>query len=166
MRSSRSIAQAPQPLYESDYYGWLQEQVRALRAGDVEHIDFENVAEELDGLSQSVQRELESRLELIFSHLLKMVYQPEKRTPSWENTIDEQRARVSRLLRKNPSLKSVLDESLQTAYDDGRRSAGNDMGLVPREWRRMFPEKCPWSKAEVLNSSFLPKNPSKNRARA
>ncbi len=98
MRSSRNIAQDTQPLYETDYYAWVQEQVRALRAGDTDRIDRENVAEELDDLGKGVQRELQSRLELILSHFLKMTYQAQKRTSSWDNTIDEQRARVSDLL--------------------------------------------------------------------
>ena len=157
VRSSRNIAQAEQPLYESDYYAWIQEQVRALRAADSANVDWENVAEEIDDLAKSLRRELQSRLELIFSHFLKLTYEPEKWTASWENTIDEQRARVSKLLRENPSFKSALDESLLSSYEFGRRLAGNDMGLVPREWRRVFPEKCPWSRAEVLSTSYLPK---------
>ncbi|HLI79960.1 MAG TPA: DUF29 domain-containing protein [Candidatus Binataceae bacterium] len=163
VRSSRNIAQATTPsLYETDYYAWIQEQVRALRAGDIENLDRENVAEELDDLARSVRRELESRLELIMSHLLKWTHQPGKRSASWENTIDEQRARVSDLLRENPSLKKELDEVLLSAYNYARRAAGNEMGLNPREWRQQLPAKCPWSALEILNTSYLPKT----RARA
>jgi hypothetical protein len=84
-----------------------------------------------------------------------------KRTPSWENTIDEQRARVADLLIKNPSLRRELDDVLAEAYRYARRAAGNDMGLGLREWRRMFPLKSPWSTNEILNQSFMPKNPAR-----
>jgi Domain of unknown function DUF29 len=158
VRSSRNIAQAAQPLYETDYYAWVQEQVRALRAGRPADLDGENVAEELEDLGKTVRRELQSRLELVLSHLLKWAYQPEKRSPSWENTLVEQRGRVSDLLMKNPSLKNYLDEVATDAYRYARGAAGNDMGLAPPQWRRHFPSKCPWSVNEILNTSFLPKS--------
>jgi hypothetical protein len=157
MRGSRNIAQTSESLYEADYYAWIEEQVRALRMGHLENLDGENVAEELEDLGKSVRRELQSRLELILSHLLKFKYQPEKRSPSWENTLLEQRDRVSDLLMKNPSLRSSLDEDLIDAYRYARGAVGNDMGLVPREWRRRFPSECPWSMIEILNASYLPK---------
>jgi hypothetical protein len=144
-------------LYETDYYAWIQEQIRALRSGHPEDLDSENVAEELEDLSRSVRRELQSRLELILSHLLKWIYQPEKRTPSWENTLLEQRGRIADLLMKNPSLRHHVDDDAVDAYRYARGAAGDEMGLTPREWRRLLPSQSPWSTAEILNPSFMPK---------
>ncbi len=158
MRSSKNIAQAAQSLYEADYYAWVSEQVHALRAGRIADLDGENVAEELEDLGKTIRRELQSRLELVLSHLLKWTYQAERRGPSWENTLVEQRERVADLLLRNPSLKSVLDEVAADAYRYARGAAGSDMNLTPREWRRLFPLKCPWSMSEILNISFLPKS--------
>lgn len=158
MRSSKNIAQAAPSLYESDYYAWALDQARALRAGRAADLDGENVAEELEDLGKTIRRELQSHLELILSHLLKWAYQPERRSPSWENTIVEQRERVSDLLSKNPSLKSALNELVVEAYRYARGAAGNDMGLAPRDWRRLFPPKCPWPVNEIVNRSFLPKS--------
>src|SRR5438309_10047706 len=93
-------------LYERDFYAWIQEQVEALRQRRLDQVDADNVAEELDDLGSSLQRELESRLEVAIAHLLKWAYQPKRRSASWENTIDEQRARIRRLFAKNPSLRS------------------------------------------------------------
>ncbi|MEC4817035.1 MAG: DUF29 family protein [Scytonema sp. PMC 1069.18] len=42
---------------------------------------------------------------MLFSHLLKWQYQPERRSKSWERTIREQRKRISLLLDDSPSLK-------------------------------------------------------------
>jgi len=156
VRSSKSIARSAPPLYEADYYAWIRDQVHALRAGRLSDLDGENVAEELEDLGKAVRRELQSRLELILSHLLKWAYQPDRRSSSWENTIDEQRRRVSDLIDKNPSLKSCLDEVADDAYRYARGSAGNDMGLGPRAWRRHFPSASPWSLSQILNTSFLP----------
>ena len=156
MAGSRNAARVSLPLYESDYHQWIADQVAALRAGDPANLDAENIAEELKDLGKGVRRELQSRLELILSHLLKWTFQPSKRTPSWENTIFEQRQRVSDLLLKNPSLRSHLDELTTEAYRYARSAAGNDMGLAPREWRRFFPSRCQWSRDEILSTSFLP----------
>jgi hypothetical protein len=157
VRTSRNLAQAPESLYETDYFAWIQEQIRALRSGRSDDLDSANIAEELDDLGKSVRRELQSRIELILAHMLKIVYQPEKRTPSWENTIHEQRMRLEDHLAKNPSLRSHLDETILDAFRYARVAAGNEMGLTIREARRLFPTDCPWTRTEILNQSFLPK---------
>lgn len=142
--------------YDGDYWAWLDEQSRALRARRLNQLDPDNLAEELEDLGKAVLRELQSRLEVLLAHLLKWAYQPERRGPSWENTIDEQRARILDLLQKNPSLRRQLDEVIGDAYRYACRSAGDDTGLAPKQWKRLFPSACPWSKDQVMDESFLP----------
>ncbi|MBV8360820.1 MAG: DUF29 domain-containing protein, partial [Deltaproteobacteria bacterium] len=67
-------------LYERDYYTWALEQARALRARSSEALDWENLAEEVEGLARTEARELKSRLEVLLVHLLKWRYQPNKRS--------------------------------------------------------------------------------------
>ena len=55
---------------------------------------------------------LESALRVLMLHLLKWDHQPDMRSRSWTLSIREQRRRVLRQLRKNPGLKSRLDEAL------------------------------------------------------
>src|SRR5438270_7197650 len=97
-------------LYRRDFYGWARAQALAIRAGQLEALDADNVAEELDDLAGSIRRELQSRLEQIVAHLLKWAYQLLRRSPSWENTVHEQRMRVRDLLAENPSLKSEINQ--------------------------------------------------------
>jgi hypothetical protein len=160
MGVSRKIATSAQPLYETDFYAWSEEQARAIREGRFEDLDIENVAEEIESLGKTERRELQSRLEVILLHLLKWAYQSKKRSRSWRNSIDQQRARVAILLRKNPSIKANFSEELSDAYDLARQSAGNEMGLQPKEWQRKFPAKCPWSASQILEDSFLPDSPT------
>jgi hypothetical protein len=56
-------------LYESDFYAWTQEQYQLLKTGDIEKIDWQNLAEEIIDMGRSEKRELESRLELLLMHL-------------------------------------------------------------------------------------------------
>ncbi|MBV8359083.1 MAG: DUF29 domain-containing protein [Deltaproteobacteria bacterium] len=66
-----SIKNPSSDLYERDYYAWLQNQVQVLRDHRIEDVDWENVAEEIEGLSNSEQRAIESQLARVAEHLLK-----------------------------------------------------------------------------------------------
>ena len=85
-----------------------------------EALDWENLAEEVEGLALSEERELESRLEVLLVHLLKWRYQTKKRSRSWQLTIREQRHGVGRVLSQNPGLKRTLSENVVAAYEIGR----------------------------------------------
>jgi Domain of unknown function DUF29 len=69
-----SIKPTLSQLYEHDYYAWVQDQVRALREHRIEEVDWENVAEEIDDLGKSVRWSVESHLETLVEHLLKLAY--------------------------------------------------------------------------------------------
>lgn len=45
-------------LYESDYYLWLQETSRLLKARNFENIDIENLIEEIESLGRSERNKL------------------------------------------------------------------------------------------------------------
>jgi hypothetical protein len=138
--------------YSDDYYGWAMHNAELLRQGRLGEIDSERIAEELEDMGGSKERELESRLGVLLAHLLKWVYQPERRESSWRATIREQRIRVARVLRKNPSLKSKLDEAFSEAYVDSRLIAMRETGLD----ESTFPETCPFSLAQTLSDDYWP----------
>lgn len=138
--------------YKSDFFGWTQEQAALLRAGKLSEADLINIAEEIEDMGGSEKRELESRLSVLFMHLLKWRYQPTHRGQSWKLTIAEQRQRIARRLKKSPSLKSVLPEIAADAYSDARYGAARETG---RELE-VFPTDCPWSIDEALTQDFLP----------
>jgi hypothetical protein len=104
-------------LYESDFLLWTQETVAKIRAKDFDHVDFENLIEEIESLGRSEKQELENRLETLLAHLLKRLYvdMPDCFN-GWENTIREQRRRISLRLKNTPSLKSYWDDSLNDAW--------------------------------------------------
>jgi hypothetical protein len=102
-------------LYERDYYTWALKQARALRARSTEALDWENLAEEVEGLARTEARELKNRLEVLLVHLVKWRYQPAKRSKSWRLTIREQRQRLAQLLDENPGLKSTLQDGVTAA---------------------------------------------------
>lgn len=139
-------------MYRDDYHAWALQNAQLLREGRLDEIDIENIAEELEDMGGSKERELESRLGVLLAHLLKWVYQPERRGNSWRATIDEQRRRIARLLRKNPSLKSKLDECFQDAYGDARLIASRETGFDAKT----FPESSPFTLEQTLNNAYWP----------
>jgi hypothetical protein len=77
--------------YGADYAQWCAEQGALLRAGRVDAVDRENLAEEIESLGRSDKREIRSRLKELLLHLLKWHFQARKRRGGWRASIVEQR---------------------------------------------------------------------------
>lgn len=139
-------------LYEQDFYAWANQQATLLRAGQLSAADIEHIAEEIESMGRSEQQQLESRLTVLLLHLLKWLFQPNLRGNSWRLTIKEQRARIARHIRKNPSLQAVLDETIADAYSDATLEAERETGLPDTT----FPTICPWSFDQIMDAAFWP----------
>jgi hypothetical protein len=142
----------PRNSYDTDIIAWANEQARLLRAGHFDDLDIEHIAEEIEDVGKSEQRELENRLEVLLMHLLKWQFQPNLQGRSWLLTVAEQRRRITKLLRKNPSLNADMASILADVYDDARFSAMRETGLD----MSVFPESCPWTFEQIMNPEFWP----------
>lgn len=140
----------PEPLYKRDLHAWSLEQARLLRAGKLDQIDAENIAEEILDVGSNEFDKLESALRVLLMHMLKWDHQPERRSRSWANSIAEGRYRAQRQLRKNPSLKSHLDEALSEAFWSARLGASGEADLD----LTVLPETCPYDWDTMLNRPF------------
>jgi hypothetical protein len=138
--------------YEEDFHGWAHQQAELIRTGQLAQLDLDHIAGELEDLGNSQRSELESRLTLILQHLLKWQYQPARRSRSWTNTVIEQRSRVRRLLRKNPSLNAKIDEVVAEAYEYARLRASAETDQVIET----DPSGCPWTPGQILEEVFWP----------
>lgn len=140
--------------YDDDVVAWANEQARLLRAGRFDLLDIEHLADEIEDVGKSEQRELASRMAVLLAHLLKCQYQPERQGSSWQRTIADQRARIARRLKKTPSLQACLSDNdwWQDAWADAVDLAARETGIDAAR----FPEACPWSTAEVLDANWLP----------
>ena len=115
--------------YDADFYAWTVEQARLLRAGELSAIDAANIAEEIESMGRSDRRELESRLTVLLTHLLKWQMQPDQRSRSWSATMREQRRQIEKLLRESPSLRPFVANVLAQAYGDACEDAADETGL-------------------------------------
>jgi hypothetical protein len=147
------VAEEPMGVeYETDFYGWANEQAALLRAGDVSALDLENIAEEIESLGRSEKRELVNRLAVLLTHLLKWRFQPERRGASWSATIREQRIRLDIHMHDNPSLKSRFDESYAQAYQLALIAASRETGLP----ETTFPPTPPFTIVQAMDPDFWP----------
>ena len=136
--------------YEDDVYGWVQEQVALLRAGRVDSLDLDNIAEELNDVGLSEYHRLQSAVEIVLLHMLKWDQQPERRSRSWALSIAEHRERALMQLERSPGLKSSLEAAQRKAFRLGRLGAARQM----KRPLRMLPTECPYTWDEILNRPF------------
>lgn len=140
--------------YDGDIIAWANEQARFLREGQFSQLDIEHIADEIEDVGKSEQRELESRMAVLLAHLLKWQYQPQRRGNSWEATIRTQRTSIDRRLKKTPSLKASLSNPdwWADAWDDAVRSAVQETGIA----LVVFPPSCPWAFEQIMDADFWP----------
>jgi Domain of unknown function DUF29 len=140
--------------YEEDVVAWASEQAALLRAGKLSAIDIEHIAEEIEDVGKSEQREFASRMAVLLAHLLKWQYQPDRRGSSWRRRIEVQRERIKLRLKKTPSLAPMLmdPEWIMDMWADARQTASQEteIGFA------IFPDACPWSMQQALSQAFYP----------
>jgi len=140
--------------YETDVIAWANEQAALIRAGRFNMLDLEHIADEIEDVGKSEQRELESRMAVLLAHLVKWQYQPDRRGNSWRHTITEQRKRVVQRIQKTPSLKVDLNnlDWWSGVWVDALDIATRDTGF----FYERFPEECPWDYMQITNTDFWP----------
>lgn len=138
--------------YSHDFSNWINQHVVMLKDGNLNELDVEHLIEELEDMGKSNVRELESRFVVLIAHLLKWQFQPTKRSNSWLGSIVEQRIQLLRLLRKSPSLKRELQNSVTDAYADAVLVASDETGIAEKN----FPNTCPYNMEQLLNREFYP----------
>jgi len=101
---------------------WATEQARLIRSGEFDRLDIEHIADEIEDVGKSEQRELASRMAVLITHLLKRQYQAGSRSASWSGLIREQRKRIALTIKATRSLKDSLVDAdwLQAAWSAGQ----------------------------------------------
>ena len=146
-------------LYETDFYGWTQDQAAKLRKLLNERanldLDFENIAEEIDSMGRSDRRELRSELARVIEHLLKLgestLWEPRRQ---WTNSVDSGRDSLQELFERSPSLFAARHDELADAYAKAARRLGRnhvELGMDKP------PRVCPYDlDDQILNADWCP----------
>jgi Domain of unknown function DUF29 len=126
--------------YHTDFSVWAADQAYALRAAAKRTsnlpIDWENVAEEIEALGKSQERELASRISTILVHLIKLQASPATEPDNgWRRTVRTQRMELARLLKGEATLRTTVPAVIQDELEGAKEQALDDLadhGEQPR----------------------------------
>ncbi len=138
--------------YDTDFHRWTREQADALASHDHLRLDVVNLLDEVESVGRSQRTTLESHLCVLLVHLLKFRMQPQRATPSWRHTLKAQRAAITRLIARNPSLHAYPAAILEETYRDAVRDAAGETRIDPR----LFPLALPFTLDQILDPEFEP----------
>jgi hypothetical protein len=138
-------------IYEQDLVLWARTTAQLLREKRWEAIDLPHLIEEIEDLGKSERSAIGSQMERIMVHLLKWQYQPQRRSDSWLDSINDGRSQIRRKIEDSPSLRNYPEAILQKEYARARREASRQTGLA----LNIFPESCPFAITQVLED-WLP----------
>jgi hypothetical protein len=132
-------------LYDEDFYAWTQQQAQALRThfkGD-NRLDVEHLAEEVEDLGKSELHAIESFVENVIEHLLKLDYSGwvEARN-HWRAEVDAFRASIER--RITPRIRQQVETELDALYERARRAAPRSLHQREPDFVRRLPKRCPY----------------------
>lgn len=135
-------------LYDRDFLLWTEQQAECLKKGDWTELDVAHLVEELEALGRSEQKELGSSLQVLLIHLLKCQYQPERRTKSWDDTLNNHCDQIQDCLEDTPSLQRFLQdvEWIEKYYRRARREAAKET----QKLIETFPSECSFKMSKFL----------------
>ena len=132
-------------LYDEDFYAWTQAQAQALRThfqGD-NRLDIEHLAEEVEDLGTSELHAVESYVENIMTHLLKLDHSGlDWPRNHWRREILAFRQSLQRRL--TPSLRRTVSEGFDKRYANARERAAADLLESEPGIRRRLPATNPY----------------------
>ncbi len=142
-------------LYDTDYNLWVLETIEKLEKRDLDSLDWENLIEEVLGLSRSDKRKLENLLMRLIEHLLKLGYweiEKDRNKNHWKGEIRNFRVQIKRLLQDSPSLKPYISGIFDECYQNSRNIA-SDKSQLPLN---SFPEDPIAPLEQILDENWLP----------
>ncbi|MCM0594215.1 MAG: DUF29 domain-containing protein [Gloeotrichia echinulata IR180] len=142
-------------LYNQDFCLWVETTVKQLQLKQFETVDWENLIEEIQDLSGSQKRALESLLTRLFEHLLKIGYwksELQDNANHWKGEIRTFRKQINKLLKVSPSLRPYLQDIFAECYQDAREIIADVTGLPVDT----FPVHPLASLDQVLDENWLP----------
>jgi hypothetical protein len=137
-------------LYDRDFYQWLTETAYLLAEGRLSELDVTNLIDEIESMGKSQKRAIESYLNVLLLHLLKWIYQPDRRSGSWKSSIRNSRRAIQKRIQESPSLTTYPETIFGECYALARENAADETGL-PLE---NFPQEPPFTIEQVLSEEF------------
>lgn len=128
-------------LHEADFNLWVEAMKTKIKNRDTETMDWDNLLDEIDDMGKSEKRSLDSYMQRLVEHILKLEYWTEEKErcqKGWIREVVNFRTRIERVLRKNPSLKNYLQQEYENVFNDAVKVVRCDFNvpedsLIPLE---------------------------------
>ena len=140
-------------LYETDYMLWLEITLEQIKNQQTDQIDWDNLAEEIEGLGIALHHKIDSYLRQLLIHLLLYKYwtsEREKSGSDWRDKIIDLQDELESLLEQSKTLSNYLLARIDLIYLRARRGVIQKTQLDSS----IFPEKCLFSETELLDFNF------------
>jgi hypothetical protein len=154
---AKVIARPPAgDLYEEDFPLWAERQAALLRAQRFDELDLENLIEEVEDLSRRERDTVESYVETVLEHLLKLELSTASRPRrGWLVTVDKQRVKLARKL--TTTLRNHLEAELPALYAGLRRPMTRQLEKEGVPFKSP-PPASPYTLDQILDPDWFPKN--------
>ncbi|MBR8831433.1 MAG: hypothetical protein N5P05_000918 [Chroococcopsis gigantea SAG 12.99] len=139
-------------LYEKDFALWLATTAEKLKERRFDEVDLYNLVEEIEDIGKGTRRSLESFLQRVLEHLLKVAYwhsERERNLDHWLDEIYNFREEIIPILGDSPSLKPYLEEIFPMVY-------ANAVKKVKARWKFDVPAGCPFTVEQILSLDWTP----------
>jgi hypothetical protein len=150
------VATKAADLYDEDFYAWTQQQAEALRThfqGD-NRLDVEHLAEEVEDLGKSELHAIESFIEHIIAHLLKLDYSGQAPPRAhWRAEILNFRQNIERKI--SPSIRRRVARELDELYRRARQTAAVGALVHEPDLIRRLPKVCPYDWHTIWHRDVL-----------
>ena len=130
-------------LYETDYMLWLETTLEQIKHRQIDQIDWDNLAEEIEGLGIALHHKIDSYLRRILIYLLLYKYWTTERKKSgsdWRDKIIDLQDELESLLEQSKTLSNYFLSRIDLIYLRARRGVIQKTQLDSS----IFPEKCPF----------------------
>ncbi|NET01619.1 MAG: DUF29 domain-containing protein [Sphaerospermopsis sp. SIO1G1] len=139
-----------QQLYEVDDHEWLLTNIELLKQRRFDHLDLENLIEELESLAKRDKHQVKNLLEQIIRHLLLLNFwqaEYERNQNHWRAEIRSFRTQLKDRLTTN--LSNYLISILSKIYGDA-------LGYVQEKtaFTVNFPQECPYTLEQLLDVNY------------
>lgn len=143
-------------LYEVDYALWLETTLEQVKNRQLEELDWENLAQEIEGLGIALHHKIDGYLRQLLIHLLLYKYwleEKERCGKGWKIEIRAFRDELASLL-ESKTLYNFFITRIDLIYSRARKAVIEKTDLSSK----VFPEQCPFSVSELLDSNFYPES--------
>ena len=144
-------------LYETDYLAWYEATLEIIKSRRLDELDLDSLSEVIENLVRDTKRSGASFLEQIIRHLLMIQYWEAERTYNYRHWVGEIiNFRNELEIDMTTNLRKYLNNNLDKIYKRAVKYVGGKTGLS----KAIFPEKCPYTLDQLIESDWLPEKSS------